>query len=58
MANIHIINGALQSLAEETGHPNITNYKIASEFIADEAVRVMVPTGSAALAASSICARA
>jgi len=44
------INQALQTLSRETGHPEITNYQIAQEFIADEAVREMVPGGAGALA--------
>jgi hypothetical protein len=48
--DIRVINRALQTLSEETGHPEITNFEIAQEFIADEAVRVMVPQGSGALA--------
>jgi hypothetical protein len=48
--DLRVINRALQGLAEETGHPEITNFRIAQEFIADEAVRVMVPGGAGAVA--------
>jgi hypothetical protein len=43
--DVRLVNRALQTLAEETGHPDITNYQLAAEFIADEAVKVMVPGG-------------
>lgn len=45
--NVQAINAALQRIQEATGRSEITNFNIARDFIADEAVRVMVPGGSA-----------
>jgi Phage tail lysozyme len=49
--DVKVINRMLQSLSEETGHPEITNFKLAQEFIADETVKVLVSgSGAGALA--------
>jgi hypothetical protein len=49
--DVRVINRMLQSLSEQSGHPEITNYDLAQEFISDETVKVLVSgSGAGALA--------
>lgn len=52
-----IANAALQELQRQTGDDAITNFEIARDFVADEAVRVMVPGGGAGAVADREAAK-